>query len=217
MDRLALFPLHTVLFPGMALPLHIFEPRYRRMVAACLRDQAPFGVVLIRSGREVGGPAIPYAVGTLASIRRVEHLPDGRMNIEAVGEERFRLLQLYAAQDEVHTGRVTRFPLEGSAEAAAQEAARALSPWLLRYLDLLGEAASTTFLEKPLPVDPGSLAYFAATVVQIPSIEKQALLSAVTAAGLLAMERAVYRRENSLLRAMLAASRAVAGQAHCPN
>jgi Lon protease-like protein len=217
MDRLPLFPLHTVLFPSMVLPLHIFEPRYRRMIAACLRDQSPFGVVLIRAGREVGGPAVPYTVGTLARIRRVEHLPDGRMNIEAVGEERFRLLHLYAAADEVHTGRVTRFPLEGRDEPAAYEAAQALSRWLVRYLDLLGETAHTTFAEKPLPADPGGLAYFAATVAQIPSTEKQALLSAATAAELLRMEQAVYRRENSLLRAMLAASRAVAGQPHCPN
>jgi uncharacterized protein len=217
MDRIALFPLHTVLFPGMALPLHIFEPRYRRMVTACLRDQAPFGVVLIRAGREVGGPAVPYHVGTLARIRRVEHLPDGRMNIEAVGEQRFRLLQLYAAQDEVHTGDITHFPLQETAQPDAYTAARALSPWLARYLDLLGQMAHTTFAEKPLPVEPAELAYFAATVAQIPSAEKQALLSLAAAPELLQVERTLLRREVSLLRAMLAAARTHAGEPHCPN
>jgi Lon protease-like protein len=217
MLKLALFPLHTVLFPGMALPLHIFEPRYRRMIHACLADESPFGVVLIRAGREVGGPAVPYTVGTLARIRRVEHLPDGRMNIEAVGDERFRLLQLYAAQDEVHTGRIVNFPLLGASEAGATAAARALSPWLSRYLSLLGQSAATHFAARPLPTEPAALAYFAAVVAQIPAAEKQALLSVETAARLLNLERTLYRREISLLRAMLGADRTQLGQAHSPN
>jgi Lon protease-like protein len=217
MRRLALFPLHTVLFPGMALPLHIFEPRYRRMVHVCLQDQLPFGVVLIRSGREVGGPAVPYNVGTLARIRRVEHLPDGRMNIEAVGEERFRLLQLFAAQDEVHTGSLISFPLAGDEAPAAHAAANALSPWLARYLELLGQSAHTSFADKPLPTGPASLGYFAAVVAQIPASEKQALLSVEDAADLLRIERALYRREISLLRAMLASSPTLIRRPHCPN
>jgi Lon protease-like protein len=201
----------------MALPLHIFEPRYRRMVHACLQDQSPFGVVLIRSGREVGGPVVPYNVGTLARIRRVEHLPDGRMNIEAVGEERFRLLQLFAAHDEVHTGSLTSFPLAGNEAPAARAAGNALSPWLAQYLDLLGQSARTHFADKPLPTDPASLAFFAAVIAQIPSSEKQALLSVENAVDLLRIERALYRREISLLRAMLASSPALTRQPHCPN
>ena len=83
--KLALFPLHTVLFPGMALPLHIFEPRYRQLVDHCLETNSAFGVVLIQSGREVGGPAIPHTIGTTARITAAERLPDGGLNIEAVG------------------------------------------------------------------------------------------------------------------------------------
>ena len=217
MVNLALFPLHTVLFPGMALPLHIFEPRYRRMIHARLADQSPFGVVLIRAGREVGGPAVPYHVGTLARIRHVEHLPDGRMNIEAVGEERFRLVELYPARGEVHTGRVAAFPLLGAQAPAAHTAAQALSGWLRRYLELLGEAAATKFAERALPAEPAALAYFAAVVAQIPSSEKQALLSVEDATELLRLERAVYRREVSLLRAMLGAARLYTGRAQSPN
>ncbi len=217
MVKLALFPLHTVLFPGMALPLHIFEPRYRRMVHACLADEAPFGVLLIRAGREVGGPAVPYHVGTLARIRHVEHLPDGRMNIEAVGEERFRLIHLYAAQDEVHTGSIASFPLLEATEPAAYAGAHVLRPQLTRYLDLLGQAASTQITDKPLPDDPVALAYFAAMVAQIPAAEKQALLSVATAPDMLSLERSLFRRELSLLRAMLSSAARFAGQAHCPN
>jgi Lon protease-like protein len=217
MLKLPLFPLHTVLFPGMVLPLHIFEPRYRRMVSACLHDQAPFGVVLIRSGPEVGGLAAPFSVGTRARIRRVEHLADGRMNIEAVGEERFRLLQLYSAQDEVHTGEIAAFPLLGSDEPAAHVAARALRRWLTRYLELLGRAAHTQLPEKPFPADPAGLAYFAAIIAQLPALDKQTLLEVGDTADLLVRERALYRRETSLMRAMLSRSPGRAGQTHSPN
>ncbi len=217
MVNVALFPLHTLLFPGMALPLHIFEPRYRRMVHACLSEETPFGVVLIRSGREVGGPAVPYNIGTLARIRHVEHMPDGRMNIEAVGEERFRLEELYAAQGEVHSGRVTAFPLAQTDQPAAHAAARALRPWLARYLELLAQAASTQFSEKPLPPDPAGLAYLVAIVAQIPMSEKQALLSVETAADLLHIERTLLRRETSLLRAMLDSHPRHTRQRFCSN
>ncbi|MBF6600779.1 MAG: LON peptidase substrate-binding domain-containing protein [Dehalococcoidia bacterium] len=73
---LRLFPLQTVLFPGMRLPLHIFEERYKIMVRECIDEDAPFGVVLIRSGAEVGGGAIPHDVGTTARIIQVEYLDE---------------------------------------------------------------------------------------------------------------------------------------------
>src|SRR3954453_11337770 len=89
-EEIPLFPLNTVLFPGMPLPLHIFEPRYREMIGACVRDERPFGVVLIKEGREVGEAAMPFEVGTLAKIVGVERLDDGRMNVVTVGTDRFR-------------------------------------------------------------------------------------------------------------------------------
>ena len=82
-----LFPLHTVLFPGAILPLHIFEERYRQLV----RERRDFGVVLIREGREVGSVPQVHDVGTLAAIEEVEELPDGRYNIITRGQHRFRL------------------------------------------------------------------------------------------------------------------------------
>jgi len=76
---LPLFPLHTVLCPGIALPLHVFEERYRLLVARCLERREPFGVVLIRQGREVGPLEGRIArVGTTAVIREAGHYPDGR-------------------------------------------------------------------------------------------------------------------------------------------
>src|ERR671938_1253163 len=90
---LPLFPLEqVVLFPGMSLPLRIFEERYKVMIGACQVTDQLFGVLLIRSGREVGEPAVPERVGCTARMLRVDRLPDGRMNILTIGEQRFRLL-----------------------------------------------------------------------------------------------------------------------------
>src|SRR5206468_11650777 len=85
---LPLFPLHTVLFPGMALPLHIFEARYRLMINECLSASTPFGIVLIDAGHEVGEPAVPHTIATTAHIAGAARLPDGRLNMEVVGQQR---------------------------------------------------------------------------------------------------------------------------------
>ena len=88
-----LFPLNTVLFPGERLPLRIFERRYMDMASACLRDQAPFGVCLIREGKEVGEPATPHEVGTLARIVHWDMEQLGVLQIVAEGGQRFRILE----------------------------------------------------------------------------------------------------------------------------
>ena len=77
--ELPLFPLNVVLFPGMSLPLHIFEERYKAMIGACSEHDTPFGVLLIKEGQEVGDPAEPFQVGTTARITEVQQLEDGRM------------------------------------------------------------------------------------------------------------------------------------------
>ena len=91
--ELPLFPLNTVLFPGATLPLHIFEERYKEMIGLCLQQKAPFGVLLIRKGTEVGEPGEPFEVGTTAHILKAEHLPEGRMNLICLGGQRFRILK----------------------------------------------------------------------------------------------------------------------------
>lgn len=86
-----MFPLGTVLVPGTALPLHVFEPRYRRMIDDCLAGDGTFGVVLIERGSEVGGGDVRTDVGTLASIAEAEPLPDGRWMLVARGLHRIRV------------------------------------------------------------------------------------------------------------------------------
>lgn len=92
--ELPLFPLRTVLFPGMRLPLQVFEERYRVMVRELLDTGGEFGVVLIREGNEVGPGAIPHDVGTAARIESCERLDDGRYMLTARGTWRFRIERL---------------------------------------------------------------------------------------------------------------------------
>lgn len=91
--ELPLFPLQTVLFPGGRLPLRIFEQRYLGMAKACLRDGTPFGVCLIREGREVGEPALPEEVGCTARIVEWDMPQLGLLQVVARGEQRFRILE----------------------------------------------------------------------------------------------------------------------------
>ncbi len=89
---LAIFPLNAVLFPGGILPLRVFEQRYMDMAKTCLRDDEHFGVCLIRSGREVGDPAIPELVGCTARIFEWDMQQLGVLSIRIKGERRFRIL-----------------------------------------------------------------------------------------------------------------------------
>jgi uncharacterized protein len=105
-EDLALFPLGTVLFPGGRLPLRIFEARYMDMAKACLKDGTPFGVCLIREGREVGEPAVPYDVGTLARITTWDMPQLGVLQVVAVGERRFRIRNRTVQADGLARGTV---------------------------------------------------------------------------------------------------------------
>ena len=118
--ELPLFPLHTVLCPGVALPLHIFEERYRAMVARCLDTGRPFGVVLIRDGREVGGgPTSIATVGTIAEIREAGKFADGRYELLVVGARRFRIESVTVGREPYLVGDVEVLDEEvGDAEAA---------------------------------------------------------------------------------------------------
>jgi uncharacterized protein len=88
---LPMFPLGTVLFPFVHLPLHVFEPRYRALVKDCLRNRKEFGVVLIERGHEVGGGDDRFAVGTVAHITESAELPDGRWVLDTIGTRRVRI------------------------------------------------------------------------------------------------------------------------------
>ncbi|MGC2518808.1 MAG: LON peptidase substrate-binding domain-containing protein [Burkholderiales bacterium] len=94
MSRLSvpIFPLNTVLFPGGLLPLRVFEARYMDMTRECLKHDKPFGVCLIQEGKEVGDPAVPQAVGCLATITEWDMQQPGVLNLKTRGGQRFRIL-----------------------------------------------------------------------------------------------------------------------------
>ena len=101
-----LFPLHTVLFPGGPLPLRIFETRYTDMVRRCMREQLPFGVLMIEEGEEGGDVATTAAVGCSARIADFGTLPDGLLGISCIGERRFRVQRVWREADGLNMGAV---------------------------------------------------------------------------------------------------------------
>ena len=194
MPRIPLFPLNTVLFPEMVLPLHIFEERYKTMVRECLERSQPFGVALIRSGKEVDGPADPFAVGTTARIREVQYLDDGRMNLIAVGVERFRVQALHHDRPYLVGDVVTAALERGSEEEleALEELSDRVTALYAEYYRLQVYLQGNWERTLALPSDPERLAYAVAAGMELEPLLKQELLE-------LDLLRAILSRENDLL------------------
>jgi Lon protease-like protein len=202
MYELPLFPLNTVLFPGMPLTLHIFEERYKLMIGQCIESKQPFGVVLISDGVEALGPlAQPHEVGCTAYITQVERLAEGRMNIGAIGRERFRIDALQSESPYL-VGQVEPYPLDDQDPDAQEQLARRLRPWTIRYLKALSQIEGLELDPAHVPHEPITLAYLAATLLQLPAAEKQQLLVAERAVTLLDDLRTLYRREVPLVEIM---------------
>lgn len=116
-DWIPLFPLKTVLFPGGVLPLRVFETRYVDMVRACMKNHAPFGVVAIRAGNEVGNAAQPYEVGTLAHITEWDMPEFGVLLLSTKGGERFRIIETRTLPNQLIEARVAFLNADASADA----------------------------------------------------------------------------------------------------
>jgi ATP-dependent Lon protease len=197
--ELPLFPLEqVVLFPGMPLPLHVFEPRYRVMIGECQVKDDVFGVLLIRSGREVGEPAEPERVGCTARLLRVDRQPDGRMNILTVGEHRFRLQERPRLASEGY--------LVARAAITDAEITSAVPPSLLaevaeqfqRYQAAALKLAGRKESEPPadLPTDALRLSFWVAATLHIHARERQHLLEMDDVEARLRQELTLLRREN---------------------
>ena len=203
MIELPLFPLHTVLFPGMPLPLHIFESRYKQMIELCLEEDNQFGVVLIRHGSEALGPlAEPHSIGCTARIIKIQPLSEGRMNITTVGERRFRIQSLNYDLPYL-VGEVEFYPLPAEDPENLIPAAGRLAPKVQQYIRLLNEIEEVDLDPENLPGDPVLLAQLAAILLQMPPGEKQELLKSASALDLLESTTQIYRREIAFLRAII--------------
>ncbi|MEC9293402.1 MAG: LON peptidase substrate-binding domain-containing protein [Chloroflexota bacterium] len=161
-ETIPIFPLNTVLFPGALMPLRIFEPRYRQMLERCLAGNRRFGVVLIKSGQEVGDSATPYELGTVAQIERVDEENQGSIPIIVCGVERFRIVRLdYSLPYLVADVTLLEEVVDDAAEIAAAHACEALDRYIRLLLALRGEWHH----QPELPNDPLKLLYFMGTVL----------------------------------------------------
>lgn len=137
--EIPLFPLHTVLCPGIVLPLHIFEERYRAMTRHCLDTGEPFGVVLIRDGREVGAEGVTTlaGVGAFAEIREAGRYPDGRYDLLAAATGRFAIESVDPIREPYLVAQVTPLDDEVGDEPRAERLAAAAIRRFVRYLELM--------------------------------------------------------------------------------
>ena len=148
-EDLPLFPLNAVLFPGGRLPLRIFEQRYLGMVKVCLREEAPFGVCLIREGKEVGAAATPENVGCLARLASWDMPQLGVLQVEARGEQRFRILERRVQADGLARARVQT--IGADTDAVVPDSYRAC----VSLLEQLIERHASLF-DKPYRLDSAS-------------------------------------------------------------
>jgi Lon protease-like protein len=186
----------------MPLYLYIFEPRYKRMINECLRDSRPFGVILIRSGSEVGPGAVIHPVGTAAYITHVKPLHNGEMNIAAVGQSRFRVVETHNRNPYL-TGLVEDFPLESVEDPRTQMMAQRMAPLVRKYCDIYNTIGEVEIPVDKIPDDPTMLAYLTAIVLNVPTEDKQRLLEVDSLASLLRLERNLLSREAALLKHMV--------------
>lgn len=183
MDQLlALFPLSaTVLFPGSAVSLHIFEERYKLMISRCIALKEPFGIVLIREGDEVrmdnrvSAPVEPHEVGTTAAITAAIRYDDGQMDIQAEGGARFRITQI--VQTEPYLIAAVEM-LEDQASVEQQVQADALEDIYERYRSTVAYATGVEHPLADLPSDPAAMSFELSTRLQVPTFSKQQLLEA---------------------------------------
>jgi hypothetical protein len=205
---LPLFPLGSVLYPGLVLPLHIFESRYRQLVADLLAAEEPrqFGVIAIRRGRETGidGVSDLYRTGCTALVRQVERHDDGRYELIAVGGQRFTLAAL-GDQAPYFRGEVEFLPDGPGDETMAAVAVLAVQQAFRTYLDLLSERGGVEIIRPDLPTEPVLLSYLVAAAMVVDLPVKQALLEEPDAGRRLVAERGFLAKETQLLRSLTAA------------
>jgi uncharacterized protein len=167
--QVPIFPLGTVLFPGGVLPLKIFEQRYLEMTKSCLRDSQPFGVCLIREGREVGMAAVPEAIGCLASIEQWDMPHPGLFHLVARGGERFRIRGMQVAANHLISAAIESIPPDAPVGA--------VDPLCREVLQAIVDRVGAERFPAPLRLDDAAwVGYRLAEMLPLPSSEKQELL-----------------------------------------
>ena len=199
---LPLFPLNVVLFPSGFLPLHIFEERYRLMIQRCLDADSEFGVVLIKSGAEVGGTAEPHAVGTVARIVDVKREEDGRMNILVTGRDRFRIDSVLLRQPYMEG--VVDILDDGNPEAPDSDLLADVRQTVEEQIRLLHGLRGGWVREPKTPGDPVELSWLVCTLLQAGNDVKQALLEEPSTVARLRAQLPLLRSNAAVLRERIA-------------
>ena len=209
---LPLFPLGSVLFPGMLLPLHIFEPRYRLMVQRSLQTDAPFGIVLIKTGVEVGGPAEPHRIGTTARVVGTTPLPGGRSFIIARGERRFEIDRVDADREPYLVADVRYLEEDAGTrpdvESLADRAAYVYGQYLTGVLAMSAEGHVDLPLGELREGSPSDVSYRIAGGLGIDATERQRLLETSDTGLRLESTLHLLERENTLLKELIVRLRA---------
>ncbi|HZC60426.1 MAG TPA: LON peptidase substrate-binding domain-containing protein [Streptosporangiaceae bacterium] len=204
---LPLFPLGTVLYPGLLLPLNIFEERYRELVRDLLDGPEPrrFGVIAIRKGRETGvdGISALYQIGCTATVREVAEQDDGRYHLVTVGTQRFQLASLDNSRPYLQ-GEVDLLEEEVGDEAAAGLAVDAVQRGFHGYVEALASRESVEVTVPELPDEPLLLSYLVAASMILDLSVRQDLLAEPDAERRLGAERALLARETTMLRSLTA-------------
>jgi Lon protease-like protein len=193
--EIPLFPLHAVLFPHTPLNLRVFEDRYLLMVERCMKQEQPFGVILIRSGQEVGESAVPEEVGTLAEIRSSTHQNDQYL-LEVEGTRRFHLVDYRQCPEQYLVGTtepIRDVPYDPSIVLPlAQEVRRLFHSYFEGLVRIAGQKAP----EYQLPVDAEDLSFVIAAVLQQTSLhERQQMLGLTDTRARLHMEKSLLETE----------------------
>lgn len=193
-----------MLFPGLVLPLHIFEERYRQLVRDLLdrpEDDRRFGVVSITLGHEVGAEVAPHTaeIGCVATVREVEPSDDGRYDIVATGGERFQLGPLDDSLPYLQA-EVTSLPDEPGEQPGAY--APGVKRLFDRYCELLRGVGASVRAPDEIPDDPTHLSYLVGAAVLLGRQQRQELLEAPDVATRLREELRLLRREISVMRGL---------------
>jgi len=203
MSELPLFPLKTVVFPGMPMPLHIFEERYKQMINECLAAKRPFGIVCIEEGAaEYDSNVQTCLVGCTVEILQVQKLEDGRLFIMTVGQERFRISQLDRTLKPYLIGDVKLMPYQEEPQRELLQAANQLEQLLRDYLLILVEAGKAEVDFEQLPHDPETLVGIAASLLDTSLDKKQQLLETNALSKMMEYLIAQYEHEVKLMKMM---------------
>jgi Lon protease-like protein len=201
-----LFPLNTVLFPGLVLPLRIFEQRYRLLVRDVVQAGQVFGVTLIKEGSEVGAPAVPHLIGTTARTVQVSPEAEDGFHIITIGVQPFRIRHLQREQPYIEAEVEYLDSVWGDPDELVPLAATVRDSHR-RYLALICELAGRPFREVPDELDAEALSYMVAGTLQVDLMEQQHLLEERNTARRLEVESALLERECRLIKDLIARDR----------